>query len=90
MRLERAAAFRLGSLEFELKGISRFDPRDPYHLAVALTWPRFLAVLLALYLSVNVIFAALFWLVPGSVANARPGNFADAFFFSIQTIATVG
>jgi inward rectifier potassium channel len=90
IRSERAVRFRLGSAEFKLQGISRFDPRDPYYLAVALTWPQFLAVLLALYLSVNVIFAALFWLVPGSVANARPGNFADDFFFSIQTIATVG
>jgi len=41
-------------------------------------------------LSVNVVFAALFWLVPGSVANARPDSFADAFFFSIETLATVG
>jgi inward rectifier potassium channel len=88
--IERAARVRLGSFEFELKGISRFDPREPYHLAVALTWPQFLMVLLALYMSVNVIFAALFWLVPSSVANARPGSFADSFFFSIQTLATVG
>jgi inward rectifier potassium channel len=81
---------RLGSYEFRKKGISRFDLRDPYHLAVALTWPQFLAALLGLYLVVNLVFATLFWLVPGSVANARPGSFADAFFFSIETAATVG
>jgi inward rectifier potassium channel len=46
--------------------------------------------LLALYLSVNVVFAILFWLMPGSVAHARPGSFADASFFSIETVATVG
>jgi len=87
---ERGARVRLGTYEFEKKGVPRFDLRDPYHLAVALTWPQFLAALLTLYLSVNVVFAALFWLVPGSVARARPGNFADAFFFSIETLATVG
>ena len=87
---ENVARVRLGSYEFKKKGVSRFDLRDPYHLAVALTWPQFLAALLALYLSVNVVFAALFWLVPGSVANARPDSFADAFFFSIETLATVG
>jgi inward rectifier potassium channel len=27
---------------------------------------------------------------PGAIANARPGAFADAFFFSVQTIATLG
>jgi len=87
---EDTARIRLGSFEFEKKGISRFDLRDPYHLAVSLTWPQFLAALLALYLSVNVTFAIFFWLVPGSVANARPDSFSDAFFFSIETLATVG
>jgi inward rectifier potassium channel len=87
---EKVARVRLGSYEFKKRGVSRFDLRDPYRLAVALTWPQFLAALLALYLSVNVVFATLFWLVPGSVANARPGSFADAFFFSIETLATVG
>jgi inward rectifier potassium channel len=72
------------------KGVSRFDLRDPYHIAVSLTWPQFLVALLALYLSVNVIFATLYWLVPGSVGNARPNSFADVFFFSIETVATVG
>jgi inward rectifier potassium channel len=28
--------------------------------------------------------------VPGSVANARPDSLSDAFFFSIETLATVG
>jgi inward rectifier potassium channel len=88
--IERPARVRIGSTEFELRGISRFDPRDPYYFAIALTWPQFLMALFALYLSVNVVFAALYWLVPGSVANARPGSFADTFFFSIDTLATVG
>ncbi|HUJ98289.1 MAG TPA: ion channel [Stellaceae bacterium] len=87
---ERAARVRLGSYEFRKKGVSRVDLRDPYHLAVALTWRQFFATLLAIYLLVNVVFAGLFWLIPGSVANARPHNFGDAFFFSIETLATVG
>jgi inward rectifier potassium channel len=89
-RREKAARVRLGAFEFKKLGISRFDVRDPYHFAVALTWPGYLLALFALYLSVNLVFAALFWLVPGSVANARPGKFADALFFSIETIGTVG
>jgi inward rectifier potassium channel len=84
------ARVHLGSFEFQKKGVSRFDLRDPYHLAVALSWPQFLASLLALYLAVNVVFATFFWLVPGSITQARSGNFADAFFFSIETLATVG
>lgn len=84
------ARLRLGSYEFRERGISRFDLRDPYHLAVALTWRQFLAALLSLYLLVNFVFATLFWLVPGSIANAQPNSFGDAFFFSIETLATVG
>jgi len=87
---EQSARVRIGSYEFKKKGVSRLDVRDPYHLAVTLTWPQFLATLLAIYLLANVVFAALFWLIPGSVANARPHNFGDAFFFSIETLATVG
>jgi hypothetical protein len=49
---EKPAQVRLGSYEFRKKGISRFDLRDPYHLAIALTWPQFPATLLTLYLSV--------------------------------------
>jgi len=87
---EKAARLRLGSYEFKKSGISRFDVRDPYHVAIALTWPGYLLALLALYLSANLVFAVLFWLVPGSVANARAHSFGDAFFFSIETIGTVG
>ena len=86
----KMARMRLGSFEFRTKGISRFDLRDPYHLAVTLTWPQFLAALLTLYLSVNLIFGFLYWAVPGSVANARPHSFADNLFFSIETLSTAG
>ena len=89
-RRESSAWVRVGSYEFKKLGISRFDVRDPYHLAITLTWPQYLLVLLTLYLSANLVFAVLFWLVPGSVANTRPHSFADALFFSIETIATVG
>lgn len=87
---QKAARIRVGAYSFEKKGVSRFDLRDPYHLAIALTWPQFLAALLALYLLVNVAFAMLFWLAPGSVANARPDHPWDDFFFSIETLSTVG
>jgi len=80
----------VGELAFIKKGISRFDLRDPYHVAVTLSWPQFLAALLGLYLAVNLVFATLYTIVPGAVTNARHGNFVDAFFFSFETLATVG
>ena len=38
----------------------------------------------------NAGFALLYLIRPGAVANAHPGVFADAFFFSVETSATVG
>jgi len=43
----------LDSYKFKKKCVSCFDPHDPYHLAIALTWPQFLATLLPLYLLVR-------------------------------------
>ena len=71
-------------------GVSRFTIEDPYYLILAMRWPTFLAVVLSIFLAANLLFATLFWVEPGSVTNARPGAFGDAFFFSVETLATVG
>jgi inward rectifier potassium channel len=63
---------------------------DFYHRALTLSWPRFLLVVVAVYLATNVVFAALYMLQPGAVVNARPGMFRDAFFFSVETFGTIG
>src|ERR1700732_5260423 len=81
---------RFGGFELMQKGASRDDLRDPYHLAVTLSWPRFFRVLLAVDVAINLVFALLYLAVPGSIGNARAGSFADAFFFSLETLATVG
>ncbi|MGC8475464.1 MAG: ion channel [Acetobacteraceae bacterium] len=86
------ARFRLHGDAYEIgrRGAVRFDWRDPYHIAVGLSWPRFLALMIGSDLALNAGFAVLYWAVPGCLANARPGSFADAFFFSLETLATVG
>jgi inward rectifier potassium channel len=71
-------------------GASRFDWRDRYHLAVSLSWPVFAAAFLGIWLAINLFFALLYVLSPGDIANARPGDFSDCFFFSVETLATVG
>lgn len=64
--------------------------RDPYHLLIVMPWFWFLGLVASGYILLNSLFALAYLLQPGSVANARPGNFWDAFFFSIQTMATIG
>src|SRR5579883_558895 len=57
-----------------------------------LTWPfwRFGAAVAVFVLVVNSLFAWVYMLDPAGVSNARPGSFEDAFFFSVQTFATIG
>ncbi len=81
---------RVGAYELGKKGARRYDWRDPYHIAVSLSWPGFFGLFVALELALNLVFATLYLLQPGSVANARPGAISDAFFFSLETLATVG
>lgn len=71
-------------------GVLKIDWRDPYHLALTLSWPRFAALFFAANIAINLIFALLYSLEPGSIANVAPGSLSDAFFFSLQTLATVG
>jgi inward rectifier potassium channel len=71
-------------------GVQRFDWRDPYHLAVSLPWPAFVVAMLACWLVINLVFAVLYDFGPGNVTNTVPGSFSDLFFFSIETLATVG
>lgn len=78
-----------GAFEVRKIGMQR-DWRDPYHVALSISWPRFFGIMLVLELSLNSLFACLYLLQRGAVANAHPGSFADAFFFSLETLATVG
>jgi len=87
---EQFTRISFGSYSVTKKGVPRYDWADPYRLAVSLSWPRFLAALFGIYMLINAIFALAYLAVPGCVANARPHAFTDAFFFSLETIATVG
>jgi len=76
--------------EFLKIGADRFDLTDPYHLALTAPWPYFTLGVFGFYGVINLAFAGLYLAQPGCVANAHPGSIADAFFFSIETLATVG
>ncbi len=64
--------------------------KDFYHRVLELRWWTFTLAASAFYLLLNLMFAGLYLLQAGAVEHARAGSFADAFFFSIQTMATIG
>ncbi|MFM1798634.1 MAG: hypothetical protein RLZZ117_912 [Cyanobacteriota bacterium] len=66
--------------------------REPYVFALALPWPAFLLLIAGLFLAINLLFAALHRLDPAGISGgALPrASFAEAFFFSVQTLGSIG
>jgi inward rectifier potassium channel len=71
-------------------GLPRDTWRDAYHTLLTISWPRFLGLMAGAYLLINTLFASLYLADPHGVTNARPGDFADHFFFSVQTLGGLG
>ena len=86
----RTPKITLGKAKFSKIGLPRYDWHDIYHLTLTLSWPVFLAVIGAIFLGVNALFALAYLADVNGIENARPGSFGDAFFFSVETMATVG
>ncbi len=63
--------------------------RDFYHALLRISWPGTFSVIAGTFLCVNALFACAF-VLSGGIAHARPGSFADAFYFSVQTMGTIG
>jgi inward rectifier potassium channel len=86
---------RDGSFNVVREGLGPLDTLAPYHLLLSISWSGFIAVVALLYLVLNIIFAVAFF-ASGPDALAGPGShmlggrFSQAFFFSIQTFATIG
>lgn len=71
-------------------GLDASPWRDAYHRLLTMSWPRFFALLVVAFLVVNGLFAAGYLAVADGIDAARPGSLADSFFFSVQTLATIG
>jgi inward rectifier potassium channel len=93
-RTTRSAAVtpypRLGSARPSFRGLRREGWRDAYHLLLTMPLAAFFAVMACAFLLINCLFGALYFFDRGGVAGARPGDFGDAFFFSVQTLGTLG
>jgi inward rectifier potassium channel len=72
---------------FEVRGVKRSISGDWYHLMLRAPWWFNLLTIACGFLAVNVAFAVAYWRV-GGVAGAH--SFSDLFFFSVQTMGTIG
>lgn len=62
---------------------------DYYHNLLKTSWLKLFFIYICIYLLINILFASLFYVVPGSISS-NAHDFKTAFFFSIQTFSTVG
>lgn len=81
---------RAGQVEFLKINAAKREWRDTYHWILSLNWPRFAAFLLGVYVALNFLFAAAYALGGPCIGEMTPGSFPAAFFFSVETLATVG
>lgn len=71
-------------------GAPRDLTRDLYHLLLALHWGQIALLLCTLYCGLSLLFAWLYMAGGDCINGARPGHLLDYFFFSVQTLATIG
>ncbi len=81
---------RSGQVEFVKVNTDAWRWRDVYRWLLGLRWPQFAAFVAAVYITLNLLFATLYSLEPNSIAGTGLHWFLDCFFFSVQTLATIG
>jgi inward rectifier potassium channel len=87
----RQTRLRVPGADYEIRivGQRRTPLRDFYHALLRLPWWATISAISGAFLAANAIFAFAYLLV-GGVEHAARASFADAFFFSVQTMGTIG
>jgi inward rectifier potassium channel len=83
-------AIRFGPFNVIRKGGDFFHWDDLYHHLFTMPMPQLLGLIGVGFLMANMLFAWAYLLGGDCIENAEPGSFSDAFFFSVQTLATIG
>ncbi len=89
-RARSEVSIRSGQVEFVKVNTDAWKWRDVYRWLLGLSWPQFAAFVGSVYVGLNLLFAALYSLGHNSIAGTTTHGFLDCFFFSVQTLATVG
>ena len=89
-RPDRTKLVKIGDRAFLTKGVDASFFGDLFHNSMRVSWPAFFGGFAIYFLTMNLLFAGLFSLGGDGIANARPGSYLDLFFFSVETLATVG
>jgi len=63
---------------------------DLYYATMEMNWPSFIGLTALVFLVLNLLFGLVYAALPGAIGNMPPGSIVDGFFFSVETLATVG
>jgi inward rectifier potassium channel len=82
----------VGQREIETHGLGTGFWSDLYHRSLSVYWPVFFGTAAALFVALNAVYAFLYWLGNEPIANVAPNLPLplSLFYFSIETLATVG
>jgi inward rectifier potassium channel len=86
----RSNLVRVGTREIETTGLDNGFWTDLYHRSMTVYWPVFFGTAAAIFVFLNAVFAFLFWLGNQPIANIDHDLPLSLFYFSIETLATVG
>lgn len=89
-RILHRRVMTFGRHRYTVEGLSPHVWNDLYHYALTVSWPAFFAGAATLFLLLNGGFGLLYWLDPHAISDLATQQFLDAFFFSVETLATVG
>ena len=89
-KVQTPISVRAGKLEFIKMNAAGWDWRDAYHWILALTWPHFALFVGSMFFGLNLLFATAYRFGGNCIADMPRDSFAEAFFFSVETLATVG
>jgi inward rectifier potassium channel len=81
---------KIGDREFLTQGIAPSVLQDLFHYFMTVSWPQTFATIAAFFFVFDLLFGFLYHAMPGCIANLNPPGFLGAFFFSVETLATVG
>jgi inward rectifier potassium channel len=92
LKQRRAQIVRIGTREMESHGAPGGFWSDLYHRSMTVYWPVFFGSAALIFVVLNALFGFLFWLGSDPIANVSPDLPLplSLFYFSIETLATVG
>lgn len=87
---QRPHKTKVGPYSIASTGMPDHIWEDLYHRALTMSWPRFFGTAIVIFLAFNVVFALVYQTSPGSIRDENPAGLLGAFFFSVETLSTVG